>query len=91
VTLDGSDADTVRIQVWNGGGVPDEVLPTLFDPFRTAAIGTTSPKSRGLGLGLFIVQQIAEAHGGDIQVRSSSETGTTFAVTLPRPAPRIPI
>ncbi|MGE0159515.1 MAG: PAS domain S-box protein [Gemmatimonadales bacterium] len=84
VELDGSRSDAIRLEVWNGGAVPTEVLPTLFDPFRTAATGTTSNKARGLGLGLFIVQQIAEAHGGTIEVRSSAEAGTTFAVTLPR-------
>jgi signal transduction histidine kinase len=41
-------------------------------------------KSQGLGLGLFITQQIVRAHGGTIDVRSSEAAGTAFRVVLPR-------
>ncbi|WP_437328960.1 ATP-binding protein [Sorangium sp. So ce381] len=40
--------------------------------------------AKGLGLGLFIVQSIVDAHGGSIQVTSTLEEGTTFRVKLPR-------
>jgi signal transduction histidine kinase len=42
--------------------------------------------SRGLGLGLFIVKEITEAHGGTVQVTSSPAEGTIFVVRLPRHA-----
>jgi signal transduction histidine kinase len=41
----------------------------------------------GLGLGLFIVDQIARAHGGSVEVRSSDSEGTTFSVRWPRHPP----
>src|SRR5262245_38215137 len=48
----------VHVQVENQGSISPELLPTIFDPFRS---GHPSTKSRGLGLGLFISQQIALA------------------------------
>jgi signal transduction histidine kinase len=65
--------------------VPREILPALFDPFRS-----TNPKqerSSGLGLGLFISQQIVLAHAGTIEVTSSEQEGTRFVVRIPRNAP----
>ena len=59
-----------------GGGIPVEVLPTLFKPFSTT-------KQDGFGLGLYSCQCIVQDHGGDIQV-DSSDSGTTFTVRLPR-------
>ena len=53
----------------------------LFDPFRR---GSSAPShARGLGLGLFIVQQIARAHGGDVRVESGPRR-TVFTATLQR-------
>ena len=87
LTLDGRDANVVRLSVWNAGAIPNEVLPTLFDPFRGAAQKHVhSRKSRGLGLGLYIVQQIIQAHGGSIDVRSSADGGTAFLASIPRVA-----
>ena len=53
----------------------------MFDPFHREP--GQPGKSEGLGLGLYIVQQIALAHGGAIAVESA-EGRTTFSVTLPR-------
>jgi sigma-B regulation protein RsbU (phosphoserine phosphatase) len=53
----------------------------MFDPYRRS--DARSARSRGLGLGLFISEQIVRAHGGQIGVRSSETDGTTFEVTLP--------
>jgi len=61
-----------------GSPIAAELLPVLFEPYRR---GTTS---EGLGLGLFISNQIVRAHGGHIDVTSTLESGTTFFVTLPR-------
>jgi two-component system sensor histidine kinase/response regulator len=72
----------VCLSVHNRGVVPPELLPTLFDPFRKR--GPTRSRSQGLGLGLFISQQIAMAHGGCVEVASTLETGTLFTVRMPR-------
>jgi PAS domain S-box-containing protein len=82
VRLDGRDAETVVFDVHNGGSIPASLMPSLFDPFR----GTRSRRdsSRGLGLGLFIVKEITEAHGGTVEVSSSEAEGTRFVVRLPR-------
>jgi signal transduction histidine kinase len=82
VELDGS-ADEVLVSVWNGGAIPPELLPVIFEPFR----GSQDPRKGGLGLGLAIASQIVAAHGGTLTVRSSLLDGTTFVVALPRAAP----
>ncbi|RMG23839.1 MAG: GHKL domain-containing protein, partial [Methanobacteriota archaeon] len=61
----------------NGEGIPEAVLPKIFQTFFTT-------KSSGTGLGLSIVHQIVEAHNGTIQVESEAGKGTTFIVQLPR-------
>ncbi len=76
------DPRNVVVSVHNGGVIPDDVRPKLFDPFRERDRSTS--RSRGLGLGLFIAQQIALAHAGRIDVSSSAADGTRFTVTLPR-------
>lgn len=63
-----------------GPSIPPELIGTLFEPFVQ---GAEAARSRGLGLGLLIVQQIVHAHGGDITVRSADER-TSFTVRLPR-------
>ena len=64
--------------------IPAERLATLFEPFRREP--KDAARSTGLGLGLFICQQIALAHGGDIAVASAPDTGTVVTVRLPRSA-----
>jgi PAS domain S-box-containing protein len=79
--------DTLQIQVHNDGPpIPAALLPNIFEPFRRAVAGDAHPTS-GLGLGLFIVQQIAQAHGGTVEVASHDGQGTTFTVHLPRGGP----
>jgi two-component system, sensor histidine kinase and response regulator len=73
----------LTVQVHNQGVIPPDLLPTIFDPFRS---GHPSTKSRGLGLGLFISQQIAVAHGGCIDVASNAALGTVFTARIPRVA-----
>ena len=65
-----------------GEEIPRSVIPRLFRPFSRASKEAVGSRS-GLGLGLYIVAQIVAAHGGDIQVHSDSESGTTFTVALP--------
>jgi PAS domain S-box-containing protein len=90
VKLDGSEPEVVRLSLSNAGVIPQQLFSTLFDPFRRAPATDMARKSKGLGLGLFIAHQVAQAHGGSIDVRSSADDGTTFSVCLPRNAlPRV--
>jgi signal transduction histidine kinase len=71
--------------VHNEDAIPPEVLPEIFQPFRAKR-----RKSRGLGLGLYIAQQIVHAHQGRLDLDSTEADGTTFRITLPRKAPPTP-
>ena len=78
------DDQAVKLEVHNAGApIPSELMPVLFDPFRRGA-PRDAPRGEGLGLGLFIADQIVRAHGGTIDVRSSVPEGTCFTVRLPR-------
>lgn len=63
-----------------GIGIPKERLPHVFDRFERA---TSGPKYTGLGLGLYIVKTIVEAHGGRISIESEPDVGTTVTIRLP--------
>ena len=82
VHIDGTDPDWMVVVLHNEGAIPADVLPVVFDPFRRARASARG----GLGLGLFIALELVRAHGGDITVTSTAETGTTFRVALPRHA-----
>ncbi|HEY1913355.1 MAG TPA: HAMP domain-containing sensor histidine kinase [Vicinamibacterales bacterium] len=82
VRLDGTHEGTVTLTVNNAGRISPDVLPYIFDPFHRG--GTQAGRTDGLGLGLYIAQQIAHAHQGTIEVDSTSESHTTFGVTIPR-------
>jgi PAS domain S-box-containing protein len=84
--LDGGQTEQVVLEVANEGVIPADLLPVIFDPFRTG-LDTKSERSSGLGLGLYISHQIVRAHGGTISVRSSLDEGTRFVILLPREAP----
>lgn len=80
-------ADTVHVSVHNvGPAIPADRRRALFHPHVRAAIHehVGDSKSGELGLGLYIAQQVAEAHGGSIDVTSSEVSGTTFTLRLPR-------
>jgi signal transduction histidine kinase len=84
VSLSAAD-DIVRLSVHSlGPPIPPEVLSTIFDPYRRTS--ARSGRSKGLGLGLFITQQIVLAHRGRLDCRSTDEDGTTLTVLLPRGA-----
>ncbi|WP_331526796.1 PAS domain S-box protein [Nocardioides sp.] len=80
VGLIGAVDDVVRICVTDAGsGVPDELVPHLFERF--AVIGP----SGGTGLGLHLVREIARRHGGDVTYRApAGNQPTTFEITIPR-------
>jgi sigma-B regulation protein RsbU (phosphoserine phosphatase) len=65
-----------------GEPIPAAALATLFQPMTRGT--SASSKGHSVGLGLFIVQEIAKAHAGVASVRSAADTGTTFTVELPR-------
>jgi signal transduction histidine kinase len=69
-----------------GPTVATEVMAQLFDPFVQGSQGGRVARGQGLGLGLFIAQQIVVAHKGSIDVASTQEEGTTFTVRVPRSA-----
>jgi two-component system, sensor histidine kinase and response regulator len=84
VRLDGSDRDHVSLVVKNGGTIPPDILPHLFDPFRGGQ--RQSGRGDGLGLGLYIVSQIVQAHDGRVDVTTGEGGETAFQVRLPRSA-----
>lgn len=76
--------DRIELVVHNRGQpIPAPLLPDIFEPLRR---GDHSVKlgSRSIGLGLFIVRQIAAAHGGSVTVTSNEAHGTSFVVVIPR-------
>jgi signal transduction histidine kinase len=62
----------------SGSGIPDDVLPRIFDPFFS-----TKPAREGAGLGLAICRDLVRSNGSEIQVASLPGEGTTFTVWLP--------
>ena len=84
IRIDGRRDALVELSVTNHGTPIDpQRLPTIFDPFER---GDTRPGTRGggIGLGLYIAEQIVRAHGGTIWVTSTASEGTTFTFELPR-------
>ena len=80
--VDGSDA---VVEVHNGGKpIPANALPHVFDRFFQ---GDPSRRRGHAGLGLAIVQELVQAHGGKVEVQSSADSGTTFTVRLRRLGP----
>jgi sigma-B regulation protein RsbU (phosphoserine phosphatase) len=80
------DEAEARLTVHNlGPAIQPELLEHIFEPLRR---GEHEMKlgSRSVGLGLYIVQEIAKSHGGRVTVRSSAERGTTFTLSLPQSA-----
>jgi signal transduction histidine kinase len=89
IDLDGTGADEVVLAVENAGKrIAQHVLPTLFDPLVRAADdddeGADSQLAgANLGLGLYVVREIADAHGGTVDV-TSDDASTRFQLRLPR-------
>jgi two-component system, chemotaxis family, CheB/CheR fusion protein len=79
-----ADEDAALIEVQDSGpGIPADALPHIFSQFFQAGPVRATQGTSGLGLGLFIAQQIVAAHGGTIEARSTVGEGTTFVVRLP--------
>jgi two-component system, sensor histidine kinase and response regulator len=78
VQVNGSSPDDVVLSLANAGVILAQILPSIFDPFHSGRHG------RAEGLGLYVVQQMAEAHHGTIGVDSKPASGTVFTVRIPR-------
>lgn len=75
--------ETVRLEVADAGiGIPSEHLAHIFERFYQVD-GSASRKYGGMGLGLALVKEVVEAHGGQVAVESKVGQGSTFTVTLP--------
>ena len=86
VSMDGRDACVTVTDT--GRGIPDDALPTLFNPFSRVGQERASGE-KGLGLGLSIVKTLVAQHGGEITVESQVGQGSSFRFTMPlRPVAR---
>ncbi len=84
VSIAKSDDDWWTIEVRDQGvGIAPEVLDRIYDTFFQVDGTTTREVNRGVGLGLSIVQQLLTLMGGEIQVTSAPQQGSTFVVRLP--------
>ncbi|MBT8103233.1 MAG: response regulator [Woeseia sp.] len=79
---------TIRIEVQDSGqGIDEDLIPTIFDPF-VQADDSIERTGSGLGLGLALVKQFIEMHGGRVDVESAGpRAGSTFSITIPRERP----
>lgn len=76
------EATSATVSVHNHGApIPEGTRSTLFAPMTRGAVAGSA---RSVGLGLFIVREIARAHGGEMDVVSTKADGTTFRASLPR-------
>jgi signal transduction histidine kinase len=82
VTLDlVEDEQSLRIEISdNGPGVPESIRQTMFLPF------VSEGKESGVGLGLTLAQQIAQEHGGTIELKETPGGHSIFVITLPKAA-----
>ena len=85
VTIEGrSNEQVVEVDVHNEGPpIPVELQSSLFNPFRRGERDSRTSLTAGLGLGLYISQELVQAHHGTLDVHSDAGTGTTFRVSLP--------
>ncbi|WP_328968852.1 sensor histidine kinase [Streptomyces sp. NBC_00239] len=81
VRLEDEDEVLVIAVKDNGPGIPEDVLPHVFDRFYKAS--ASRPKSDGSGLGLSIAMENAHIHGGDITAQNAPGGGALFTLRLP--------
>ncbi len=80
------DLQGIEIEVRDdGSGIPEDILPQIFEPFLT-----TKDSAKSVGLGLAVSQNIIERHSGRIEVQSKLGKGTTFTFTLPLDGSGVP-
>jgi signal transduction histidine kinase len=79
------DSGEVLLEVRDHGqGISEESIELIFQPFRQGE-GKEFGPIKGMGLGLYIVNRLVEAHGGRIEVRSEHGKGSTFIAHIPQP------
>lgn len=79
------ERDRVVLSIHNeGAAISESARLRIFELLIRGEGGTASRQSSSLGLGLYIAREIARAHGGSIDVKSSENEGTCFTVCLPR-------
>jgi signal transduction histidine kinase len=85
IRADGSMRDEVAVSVHNSGPpIPAATRQSLFEPLVRGK--DSSQGGYNLGLGLYIVREIAQAHGGSARVESDARAGTIFTLRIPRDA-----
>ena len=84
VSVGEEDGGAALVVSDTGVGISEEQLPLVFERFYRA---DAARAEEGVGLGLSIARQIAEAHGGTIEARSKLGVGSTFVLLLPRQKP----
>ncbi len=91
VSLLGCDEDVKYIISNEADVIPEAKLRALFDPVKRFAIRPASERAvsrtQNLGLGLYVVREIANAHHGKVSVTSTVQEGVTFTLSLPRLVP----
>jgi signal transduction histidine kinase len=65
-----------------GAGIPENEREKIFEPFYRSTLA--GPATKGFGLGLALVRQIARTHGGDVRYATLLEGGSCFTVTFPK-------
>lgn len=71
----------------NGAGISESAFSSIFEPFQLADAAKLSRRYDRIGLSLSITKKIMQMHGGDITVKSTLNTGSTFTLHLPKDAP----
>lgn len=84
ISLQEGESDALLEVTNEGAPIPADMLPVLFEPFYRVQGDPKGMSAQGLGLGLYIAQQIVLAHRGHIDVRSVQGEETKFSVRLPR-------
>ncbi|SMP39543.1 His Kinase A (phospho-acceptor) domain-containing protein [Neorhodopirellula lusitana] len=80
----GGQPETVELTIRDSGaGIPQDVLPKIFDPFFSTKSGPDESGKGGTGLGLAACKDIIDEHDGKIRVESSVGRGTAFIIRLP--------
>ena len=72
-----------KMEIWiqdNGRSIPPEEIQKIFRPFQRGSNALSEP---GMGVGLSLVKEVVDLHGGEIRVRSEQPKGTTFSIILP--------
>ena len=78
------DAERAVIDVSDQGrGISSEHVESIFEPFERGQEAQRAT-AQGMGLGLYIVRKLVEAHGGEVKLRTVPGEGSTFSIALPQ-------